>query len=315
MPGNVLSRAGLLAGLGAAVAFPRRADAQAPAIRVGVETAETYAEPLYGVDAGIFARAGLDVETTILPSAGATSAALAGGALDVGLIDAIVLANAVNHGLPLVAIASSGLFRTTDPTSGLCVLRGSSYQGAKSLEGAALAVGTLVSLTSVSLQMWLARNGANPADVQFIEMPFVDMPGALRRRTVAAAYVTEPLMTQNAADLQLVATPYGAIAQTFPISLVVTSRPWLAQNAATARRFVTALYETARWTNRHRDETAVILAKYSKLDPDLIRRMRRTLFATSLDGGMIQPVLDAAAAHKLIDRPTSAADLIARPGA
>jgi NitT/TauT family transport system substrate-binding protein len=309
-----LSRARMLGLLGAAVAAaPARVIAQSgPVIRVGVEDAETYGEPLYGIDAGIFARAGLNVEATILPAAGTIAAALAGGALDVGLTDAIVLANAVNRGVPIVAIAASGLFRTTDPTSGLCVPKNSALRTAKSFEGGSIAVGTLVSLTSVSLKMWLARNGANPAGVRFVEMPFNDMPAALARGTVSGAYVTEPLLTRNAADLQLIATPYGAIAESFPISLIAAGRAWLAQNPEPARRFVAALYETARWANANREVTAPMLARHSKIELEVIRRMRRTLFATSLDAGMVQPVLDAAFANKLIDRQTNAADLIAR---
>lgn len=297
-----------------AAALPFRAAAQArPTIRVGVESgAETFSEPLYGVGAGIFARAGLDVQPGIFPAAGAIAAAIAGGALDVGSVDVIVLANAVNRGVPLVAVAASGLFKTKEPTSGLCVPVGSPVRTAKGLEGSTIAVGTLVSLTSISLRMWLARNGANPAQVQFVEMRFSEMPAALQRGTVAAAYIPEPLMTLNANQLKLIATPYSAIAETFPISVIAGSRSWLSQNADIARRFTAAIYETARWSNKNREQTGLMLAQYTKLDPDIIRRMHRTSFATSLEPSMIQPILDAAATYKLIDRPTNAADLIAR---
>jgi NitT/TauT family transport system substrate-binding protein len=297
-----------------AAAAPLRAAAGNEAtIRVGVESgAETFSEPLYGTEAGIFSRAGLDVQAGILPSAGAIAAAIAGGTLDAGSTDVIVLANAHNRGVPLVAIAASGLFRTKDPTSGLCVAASSPLGTAKSFEGETIAVGTLVSLTSISLRMWLVRGGANPDRVQFVEMRFAEMPAALQRGTVAGAYIPEPLLTLHAGELKLIAVPYGAIAETFPISVVVAGRAWLAQNAETARQFVAALYATARWSNANRDKTAVTLAKYTKLDLGVVRRMRRTQFATALEPAMIQPILDAAAAYKLIDRPTNAADLIVR---
>ncbi|HXP93278.1 MAG TPA: ABC transporter substrate-binding protein [Candidatus Binatia bacterium] len=293
-------------------AIPLRASAQArPTIRVGVESgAETFSEPLYGVESGIFTRAGLDVQPGIFPAAGAIAAALAGGALDLGSVDVIVLANAVNRGVPLIAIAGSGLFRAKEPTSGLCIPIKSSLRSAKSLEGQTIAVGTLVSLTSISLRMWLARNGANPAQVQFVEMRFSEMPAALQRGTVTAAYITEPLLTQHADELKLIAIPYSEIAKTFPISVIAAGRSWLAQNSDTARRFVAATYETGRWLNGNRQQSAVMLAKYTKLDLDIIRRMHRTSFATSLDPSMMQPILDAAATYKLIDRPTNAADLM-----
>jgi NitT/TauT family transport system substrate-binding protein len=301
---------------GAAVAMlPSRAGAQTrPVIRVGVESgAETFSEPLYGVDAGMFARAGLDVQPAIFPAAGPIAAALAGGALDLGATDVILLANAVNRGVPLVAIAASGLFRTQEPTSGICVPRASALRSAKALEGGSIAVGTLVSLTSVAIRMWLTRNGADPAKVQFVEMKFAEMPAALARGNVTAAYITEPLLTRYADEVALIGTPYGTIAETFPISVITASRSWLAQNGDAAKRFAAALYETARWANTHRKETAAVLATFTKLEPEIIARMHRTQFATGFEPAMLQPILDAAAAYKLIERPTKAADLIA-PG-
>jgi len=306
------SRAAALGLIAGSAALPLRATAQTlPVIRAGVQFSnETFSELEYGVEAGIFTRNRLDVQTTSFASAGPIAAALAGGALDVGSVDVIVLANAVNRGVPLVALAGSGLFRTKEPTSGLCVSNTSTLRTAKSFEGATIAVGTLVSLTSIALRMWLAQNGANVDKVQFVEMKFAEMPAALQRGTVAAAYVVEPLLTQYAEQLKLVATPYSVIADTFPISLIVTTRAWLAQNADTARRFVAATYETARWVNANRPQTAVMLAKYTKLDLPVVQKMSRTLFATSLEPAMIQPVLNAATANKLIDRPTNAADLM-----
>lgn len=298
----------------AAAVRPLRARAQtAPQIRAGVEApVETFAELVYGVDAGIFARNGLNVVASSFPSAGPIATALAGGSLDVGTVDVILLANAVNRGIPLVAIAGSGLFRVADPTSGLYVLNTSPLRTARQFEGRTIAVGTLQSLTTVSLRMWLAQNGADPAKVQFAEMKFGEMAAALQRGTVASAYMVEPSITQNASAIRWIATPYAAIDPVFPISVVVTTRGWLAQNAALAPRFVAAVYDTAHWANVSHAQTAALGAKYTGLEASFIMRTHRTAFATSLDTKQIQAVLDAAAGNKLIDRPTAAADLIAR---
>jgi len=313
----VLSRAAalrVLAAAAAAAAAPQRAFAQtAPLIRVGVESqGETFASVFYGVQAGIFTRAGLDVETSSFPTAGPIAAALAGGSIDVGTVDVILLANAVNRGVPLVAIAAGGLFRTQEPTSALCVPASSPIRTAKQLEGTTLALGTLVSLTSISLKMWLEKNGADPAKVQFVEMKFSEMPAALQRGTVTSAYITEPYLSQNAGNLRIIATPYSAIADTFPISVIVTTRSWLNANAALARKFVAACSETARWANANRAQTAMMLSKWESIDLPVVQQVHRVQFATTLDAGQMQAELDAAASNKLIDRPTNAGDLIAR---
>jgi hypothetical protein len=56
---------------------------------------------------------------------------------------------------------------------------------------------------------------------------------------------------------------------------------------------------------------APVLQHYTKLDLEVIRHMHRTSFATSLDPGLVQPVLDAALAYKLLDRATAFGDLVA----
>ncbi len=314
MKGN-LSRSsalGLLAG--AALAMPSRTSAQAkPLIRVGVESqGETFASVYYGAQAGIFSKAGLDVETTSFPTAGPIASALVGGSIDVGTVDVILLANAVNRGLPLVAIAGGGLFRAQEPTSALCVPSGSPIRTAKQLEGTTLAVGTLVSLTSISLRMWLEKNGADPAKVSFIEMKFAEMPAALTRGTVASAYMPEPYLSMTSASHRILATPYSAIADTFPISVIVTTRGWLAQNSTVARRFVATCYETAAWANKNRGLTAAMLSTFESIDPSVVQRIHRVVWAATLDVAQMQAELDAAASNKLIDRPTNATDLIAR---
>ena len=296
-----------------AVAAPTGGLAQSlPAIRFGLSNNDTYGEPLYGIDSGIFARAGLKVEAQPFSSAGPVATAVAAGAIDVGLTDALLLANAVNHGVPVVGIAGAGLFRVSDPTSALCVAKNSPLKDAKGFENQTIAVGTLVSLTSVAIKMWLTRNGADIAKVRFVEMPFTEMPAALTKGTVAGAYLIEPAFTQAANDVQIVSLPYAAIAPTFAISLVVTTRNWIAQNSDAARKLVAAMYDTARWANQNHPKTAEILAKYSNADVDVVRRMKRTAYATSLDPATVQALLDAAYTSKLIDRPTNAADLLMR---
>jgi NitT/TauT family transport system substrate-binding protein len=309
----VISRARVCALLAAASLVPRRAGAQAvPSIRACGESNDVYGEFLYGLDGQIFSRAGLGVDVALFRSAGAIMAALAGGALDVGLTDALGLANAVNRGLPLVAIAGSGFYRKSESTNGLCVASTSPVRNAKGFEGQTIALATLVSEASVTTQTWLARNGADVSSVHFVEMPFSEMLSALQRRTVAGAYLPEPFLSQAGTEVRVVGDPSSAVADRFLISLVVAPRAWLSQNAETARSFVAAVYETARWSNQNREQTASILAKYSKIDVDVIRRVRRILFATALEPSMLQPLLDAAFTYKAIDRPTNAADLMVR---
>jgi NitT/TauT family transport system substrate-binding protein len=308
-----LSRGHALALVAAApaAAFPRPARAQATPIRVGAVVADTYAEGLFASDSGFFTRAGLDVDVRVFPGSGAVAVAAAGNALDVGLTDAVVLANAINRGVPLVAIAGSGLYLPGEATALLCVGRDAPYKKAKDFEGQAVAVVTLVSISSTGVKAWFAKNGADLTKIRFIEMPFPEMPAAIARGSVAGAFLAEPTLSQ-AADVRILADTYAAIGNRFLISNWFTTRDWLARNPDLARRLVATIYLSARWANQHRDLTAPILVKYAKLDPEKVHAMRRCPYAvTALRPELLQPVLDAAARFKTIEHPVNAADLIA----
>jgi len=273
--------------------------------------ADTYAEGLFASDSGFFTRAGLDVDVRVFPGSGAVAVAAAGNALDVGLTDAVVLANAINRGVPLVAIAGSGLYLPGEATALLCVGRDAPYKKAKDFEGQAVAVVTLVSISSTGVKAWFAKNGADLTKIRFIEMPFPEMPAAIARGSVAGAFLAEPTLSQ-AADVRILADTYAAIGNRFLISNWFTTRDWLARNPDLARRLVATIYLSARWANQHRDLTAPILVKYAKLDPEKVHAMRRCPYAvTALRPELLQPVLDAAARFKTIEHPVNAADLIA----
>jgi len=295
--------------------FPRTAWAQnAPVkLRVGSVPADTYAEGYYALDLGLFDKAGLSVEIVPFTNGAAMAAAAAGGSIDVGVGDATELANGVSRGVPFVLIGGGGLYSTAAPTTTLCVAKSSPLVKAADLEGQTVAVVSLVSLMSSGVKSWLTQNGADVTKVKFIELPFPQMPPALTRGTVAAACLSEPIMSDaTGADAKIFGKPYDAIAKQFLISDWFTTRDWLAKNPDAAKRFVGAIYDAARWANGHHDDSAAILSKYTKIDVDRIRRMNRCVYATDLQPAMVQPVLDTAFKYKALETATSAASIIVK---
>lgn len=307
-----LSRARALGVLGAgaaAFALPSRARA-AEALRVGATANDTYAEAYYAYDRGLFARAGLDVTITTFSNGGAVTAAVAGGAIDVGVCNPLPLANAAIHGLTLVYIAGGGLYSSQAPTTTLCVARHSPVTTPRDLAGKIIAVSALRDTSSVATEAWLARSGVDPSTVRFVELPFSEMAPGLTQGRVAAALISEPSLTAAQPDVRTLGKAYDGIAKEFMISGWFTTRDLAAQRSDALRRFTAAIYGAARWANANHEQSGAILAKYAKLDPRSVRAMARCLYATSLDPARIQPILDAAARYKAIDRPVSAAELI-----
>jgi NitT/TauT family transport system substrate-binding protein len=304
---------GIIAAGAAALPLAARAQSAPVKLRVGSVAADTYAGGYYALDLGLFDKAGLSVEIMPFSNGAAMAAAAAGGSIDVGVGDATELANGVSRGLPFVLIGGGGFYSTAAPTTTLCVAKSSPIVHAAELEGQNVAVVSLVSLMSAAVKSWLTQNGADISKVHFVELPFPQMPVALTRGTIAAATLSEPIMSDAiGADAKIFGKPYDAIAKQFLISDWFTTRDWLAKNGDVAKRFVGAIYDAARWANGHHDDSAAILAKYTKIDVDRIKRMNRCTYATDLQASMVQPVLDTAYKYRALAVATAATSMIVK---
>ena len=300
----------------AAASIPRFAQAQSAAapLRLGTNISDAFAEPWYAVDAGFLDRAGINATLQTFAGSGATATALAAGAIDLAVIDAIAVANAQSHGVDFVGIAPSGLFRVSNPSSVLCVDKSSPVNAPRDLVGKLVSVPSLQSLTTVSIQAWLKRNNVDPAAVKFVEVPFGGVAAALAHGTVSCGYIGEPLLTAAlATNARIFAVPYVVFGNTSAINMWVTTRAWLEKNRDLARRFVGAMYEVAPWANQHPDLTAPILAKYAKIDIDTVHAMRRATYATSFDPNLIRSQLEIAAEFKALPRAYAVDEIMVKP--
>lgn len=292
---------------------PVRAQTAAAKLRVGSVANDTYAEAFYAQELGLFSRAGLDVEIWPFNNGSAMAAAAAGGSIDFGAGDVAELANGVNRGIPFTAIAGGALYTSTAPTTTLCIPKTSKVAKATDLEGQSVALVSLVSLTSGALRSWLTQHGADITKIHFIELPFPQMPSALDRGTVAAACLTEPFMSEAlAGESKVFGNVFDAIGSRYLINVWYTTHDSLAKDPATAKRFVRVIYDAARWANTHHDDSAAILAKYTKTDVDRLRHINRAAYSTDLRPEMMQPVLDTAFKYHSLATATSAASMIAK---
>jgi len=309
-----LTRGRALAAIaGAPFALSAAAAAQTSAtVRIGSVVSDLGLETYISVDNGFYTRAGVNVEVTNFTNSGPIVQAVAGGALDAGPADMIQVANAAQHGVPLAFFAGGGLYSSKAPILGMCVAKNSPLKTAKDLEGLTIALGALKSITEGAVSEWLRVNGVDLSKTKFFLLSFPEMLPALQRGTISAALIGEPFLSAARGEVNVIGYPYDVVGSSFYISSWFASRDWLARDPDTARRFIQATYETARYANAHRADTALTLVKYAKLDIERVRAMSRSAYATSLDAKLMQPALDIAARYKLIERPMTATDLIMR---
>ena len=292
-----------------ALGLPAGAQTSTP-VRVGASPADAFAEGVYANAAGFFKGAGLDVTLVAMANSGAMGAALAGGAIDIGLANPIVIANARQQGLPFYAIAPSALFRADEPGTLLMVAQNSPLKTAKDLEGKTIATIEVQGIQQASIRAWMVKNGSDAAGLRFIEMPYSAMVAALNAGRIDAAMIAEPSLTAARVATRELGSPYGAIASNWYINVWFATKDWLAKNPVVVKRFVGAMAKAAVWENAHRADTAVMLQKFLPVSDDTLSRMVRARYAERLDPALMQPVLDTAAKFDVLKAPMNAGDLI-----
>jgi NitT/TauT family transport system substrate-binding protein len=279
-------------------------------IRVGLAPSETFAQVFYAKDLGLFDRAHLNVEVSILAPPSTIAAAVLSGTLDIGGASTLLIANTHSRGLPLFLVAPGGVYSTDSPTTALIVAKSSTIRHAKDLAGKTIAVTLLKDIAQDSVMAWIDRNGGDATKSHFIELPVSAMVAAVTSGRVDAAFVPEPNLSQGSADTRYLASAFDGLAKHFILITWFASGPWLDKNLETAKKFAAIMREAGTWAMRHPDLSAEILARYTKLPIATVNAMRRTTYVDTLDPSLIQPVIDAGVRYKTFDKTFPASELI-----
>jgi NitT/TauT family transport system substrate-binding protein len=302
-----MKRSEYLAGAAASAAIfcPAVIRAQTKPVRIASAYNDAYALSYFARDGGFFKSAGIDVDIQLFPNTQAALQAMAGGALDVAIADAVQIGNAVNGGVEAGFFAPSAVYTSAMPTTFICVAKNGPVKTAKDLDGRTIGVVALHSLMTVGLEEYLKDIGVDPSRVKQVEMNFPVMEAAVTRGTVDAVILAEPFVSA-ATETRILGDPLGAISKSFLLSGQIAMRKWVADNRELAGKLAKLYVAAAAWANSHHDETATFLSTYSSIPAAKIRAMRRATFGTSLTPAEVQPVLDMAFKYSSLQKAVRA---------
>jgi NitT/TauT family transport system substrate-binding protein len=294
----------------AVCAVPAVVRGQTTAVRIGAIPVESYALSFYARDQGFFARNGLEAQIETLPSGGAITDAIVGGALDFGCASIGPLSNAHLRGIPVRLVAAGGIYTSAAPTTQLAVAKTSSITTARDLNGKTIGTSALRDLQHVAVLKWMDQNGGDSKTVRAVELGLFQAPPALVAGRVDAYPLVEPILTNEKDNFRIIAAPFDAITRRLMIGMHLAHGDWLEKNGATARRFALAMRQAAQWANANPTGAGTILEKVSKLPAATIAQMKRVVNGESLEIPTLQPQIDALAEYGFIPRRYAAADII-----
>jgi NitT/TauT family transport system substrate-binding protein len=297
----------------AAAAAPTVGRAQAPEkLRAAGPPTEDATNIYYAVKNGLFARAGLDVEMVNTSSGTAATTAMIAGTYEIARTSILPLLAAYLRNIQVAIVAPELLTVASNPFALLQIAPDAPYRSGADLNGKTIGVPALNDQNSLATRCWVDRNGGDWRSLKFTEIPNSALEAAIAQHRVDAAILQQPALdvSLNAGTTKTLGNAYNAIASTYMSGAYVARSDWAAQHADALRRFNRVLGEATAYVNGHRQETAPLVVELTKIELATALKMHRAINATTLDAGLVQPLIDAAARYEHLPRSFPAREIM-----
>ncbi|MFD1213086.1 ABC transporter substrate-binding protein [Arthrobacter sp. GCM10027362] len=258
-------------------------------VTVGVLPITDVAPMYLGERQGFFEDEGIELELQPAQGGAAIVPAVTTGEYQFGYSNAVSLLIAQDESLPIKVI-SNGSSSTNEPghdTTEVAAMPDSGISGPADLAGRTVAVNALNNFADITIRNSVEQAGGDPRQVKFVEIPYPNMPAALARGDVDAAWTTEPFRTQILdAGGKIVASPMTDMAENFDSAFYFTSQQTLDRNPELVERFRTALHKSFEYASENEDQVRTIIQDYAKVTPELAEKVEMTAWRPeiNLDG-------------------------------
>jgi NitT/TauT family transport system substrate-binding protein len=282
-------------------------------LAVGGTPADDTAALWYGIDSGMFRRAGLNVTYTKTATGSAATLGVVAGTFQVGVTNALSVIQAHTKGIPIEVVAPSGIYNGTTEFIATVVKKDSALRTGRDLNGRVFGTGGVKDLNSLAMFSWMDKNGGDSKQLRILELPPAATLVALDEGRIDIATLYQPFLAQALASgkVRIFAKTDDAIAPLFLQAVWISTSSWANANPDTVRRFARVIREAGIYCNTHHAESAVLVAKYSNIElQDILKSGRDTFATTFAEPQLLQPVIAAAARYGAIDQAFNAADVI-----
>uniref|UniRef100_UPI000360AC8F ABC transporter substrate-binding protein n=1 Tax=Nocardiopsis chromatogenes TaxID=280239 RepID=UPI000360AC8F len=224
--------------------------------------------PLHlAVEQGFFADRGLEAEIRNISGGAQAVPGVAAGDLDFAFGNVTSLLVARDAGLPMQVVAN-GAATTGEQgadVSAVVVPEGSPIESPADLEGATVAVNNLENIGDTTVRNSVRKDGGDPSEVGFTELPFPDMPAALENEEVDAAWMAEPFLTTSLeAGATEIASNFVDAHPKLSMATYFTSEQLLAEDPELVADFTAAMEEGLAYAEENPDEVRRILGEYTE---------------------------------------------------
>jgi NitT/TauT family transport system substrate-binding protein len=261
--------------------------------------------PIYlGVEQGFFEQRGLDVTLQTAQGGAAIVPAVIAGEFDFGFSNITSLLIAQTQGLPLkvVAAGDSTTGKEGEDFAAVVVPEGSAITGPADLAGKTVAVNTLNNIGTTTISKVVDDAGGDASTINFVELPFPDMPAALAEGRIEAAWGLEPFLTimrnQGATP---VTWNYAETDPNLVIAAYFTTQQKLDEDPELVEAFTEAMNESLQYAQDNPDAAREVLGSYTQIDPAVAEALILPRWPTEIDAAAVQLLADLAEQDGLVD--------------
>jgi NitT/TauT family transport system substrate-binding protein len=304
--------------LGAAACNSNESGGGSPAsgpdkVNVGVIPIVDVAPIYLGKQQGFFSSRNIDLNLQLAQGGAAIVPAVVSGQYQFGFSNVISLLLAQKNNLPIKVVSNGVASTGVDKADfgGLVVNGDSPIQTPKDLVGKTVAANTLKNIVDTTVRESVRKAGADPAGVKFVEMPFPDMPAALKGNKVDAIFVVEPFLSAaKAQGGRVIASSYVDAAKDLVVALYFTSTDLANKNPDLVKRFKEAMAESLAYADAHPDEVRSVLATYTQIKPEQAKALTLPKWPAEINKASVEALADLAVKDGLLTAPPDLAALL-----
>lgn len=255
-----------------------------------------------GIDEGIYAKHGLEVE--VVPAQGGAQAipALLSGDIQfaIGQPFGPFRAGLQDLGITVISDFSQSLASGHD-VNGVVALADSGIVSPKDLSGKKVAVNSLGAAGDLTISAAVDADGGDSSTIEFVEVAFPDAEAQLEAGNIDAAWVPDPFMSKIAANGNLVVHPYQAVLPGLTVLTNITTNELIESDPELVKAYVAATAEAQEFTENNEAAARAAIVKHLGIPEEVANGLTLPTFSPTLNIAQITELAELAVEYGTLD--------------
>lgn len=237
------------------------------------------------------------IKVKLQPESGGAAAipGVVSGQFQFAFGNVVSLIIARSKGLPLKMLANgdASTGKQGKDFSAVVVPKGSDIKTAKDLAGKKVSVNNLRNVGDTTVRASIRKAGGDASKVKFVEMGFPDMPAALAKHRIDAAWVVEPFLTvARQQGARPIAWNMADAAPHMTVATYFTSEETIKKDPDLVKRFTAAINKSLAYAHDHPGKVREILGTYTKIKPGIANKITLPAFPPKVNTKSVHTLAD-----------------------